>query len=160
MRFKKGSKEAKDYMSKIRAKRATKSRIKPKTSRVDDLLLLDEIKRNSKKVGATLLIEQGENKKTKPTRVIKRIRSSAGTFKSFKSVGNVNNVMSVIKDIEKTTTMLEMWKTAPIDKVNHNRLKFVAKNVVEKRWFVKHYSKQLSLLKKLLAEQRKSSNKK
>jgi hypothetical protein len=52
MRFKKGSKEAKAFMAKLRAKRATKSKIKPKPSRIDDLLLLDEIKGRQKKIGA------------------------------------------------------------------------------------------------------------
>lgn len=52
MRFKKGSKEAKAFMAKLRAKRATKSKVKPKPSRIDDLLLLDEIKARQKKVGA------------------------------------------------------------------------------------------------------------
>jgi curved DNA-binding protein CbpA len=62
MKFKKGSKEAKAYMAKLRAKRATKSKIKPAPSRLDDLLLLDEIKGRAKKTpakkvsGATPLI--------------------------------------------------------------------------------------------------------
>jgi hypothetical protein len=52
MKLKKGSKEAKAFMAKLRTKRATKSKVKPEPSRIDDLLLLDEIKGRQKKVGA------------------------------------------------------------------------------------------------------------
>jgi hypothetical protein len=60
MTLKKGSKEAKAFMAKLRAKRATKSKVKPKPSRIDDLLLLDEIKARQKKVGSYYF---GEGKK-------------------------------------------------------------------------------------------------
>ena len=62
MRFKKGSKEAKAFMAKLRAKRATKSKIKPKPSRIDDLLLLDEIKGRQKKIGSTLKLTPKETR--------------------------------------------------------------------------------------------------
>jgi hypothetical protein len=52
MKLKKGSQEAKAFMAKLRAKRATKSKVKPKPSRIDDLLLLDEIKARQKKIGS------------------------------------------------------------------------------------------------------------
>jgi len=52
MRLKKGSAEAKTFMAKLRAKRATKNKINPKPKRIDDLLLLDEIKGRAKKVGS------------------------------------------------------------------------------------------------------------
>ena len=52
MKLKKGSAAAKAFMAKLRAKRATKSKVKPKPSRIDDLLLLDEIKGRQKKIGA------------------------------------------------------------------------------------------------------------
>ena len=70
MRFKKGSKEAKAFMAKLRAKRATKSKVKPKPSRIDDLLLLDEIKARQKKVGAV-----SKNKGIRAKKAVKKVKA-------------------------------------------------------------------------------------
>ena len=70
MRFKKGSKEAKAFMAKLRAKRATKSKVKPKPSRIDDLLLLDEIKARQKKVGAV-----SKNKSIRAKKAVKKVKA-------------------------------------------------------------------------------------
>jgi hypothetical protein len=59
-RFKKGSKEAKAYMAKLR--------------------------RMKDSVGATLYIEKGETKRTKPKRVVQVKRTKTGLFKNFSTV--------------------------------------------------------------------------
>lgn len=149
MKYKKGSKEAKAYMAKLRAKKGKKTTAKkinsvgaPKNSsklkmiptkdnleRLKNLLdlykkdlqketqkdfilfykneikiiqaAINKIKKQLKnKVGATLIIEGNETRKTKPTRVIKRVRSGAGTFKSFSDAINGLFDTTVIKDLD------------------------------------------------------------
>lgn len=68
-KFKKGSKEAKAYMAKIRAKRK---------------------KATTKKVGATKIIERGEKKSTPAKKVYQRVRTKTGTFKGLKRVGSTH----------------------------------------------------------------------
>jgi hypothetical protein len=68
-KFKKGSKEAKAYMAKIRAKRK---------------------KATTKKVGATKIIERGEKKSTPAKKVYQRVRTKTGTFKGLKRVGTTH----------------------------------------------------------------------
>lgn len=58
-RFKKGSKEAKAYMAKLRRMRS---------------------------VGATLILEKGETPKTKPKRIVQVKRNKQGVFKKFSSI--------------------------------------------------------------------------
>lgn len=163
MKFKKGSKEAKTYMAKLRAKKGKKTVKKvgatkkttgirakkqynkdvdaykyfvvnngkveagfefksdandmaqdfhPKAKVLTKLQLKQQGIKNpseqwkyklngySKKVGATLIIEGNETRKTKPTRVIKRVRSGAGTFKSFSDAINGLFDTTVIKDLD------------------------------------------------------------
>lgn len=59
-RFKKGSKEAKAYMAKLRSMKDS--------------------------VGATLYIEKGETKRTKPKRIVQVKRTKTGLFKGFSTV--------------------------------------------------------------------------
>jgi hypothetical protein len=92
MKFKKGSKEAKAFMAKLRAKR---------------------------KVGAIKIVEKGESKSAKPKAVYQQKRSAKGTFKGLKKIGakpglhkdtkshNVNiRVVSGIGDIGKKFTRI------------------------------------------------------
>jgi hypothetical protein len=72
-----------------------------------------------KKVGATKVIERGEKKNAKVTKVLQRVRSKKGTFKGMKKVSgsshkdtkshnvNIHVVSGVSKGKEK---MLIMWK--------------------------------------------------
>lgn len=64
--FKKGSKQAKDYMAYIRSLKKTS---KPK------------------KVGAIKIVEKGENKFTKPSAIFEYTRTKKGTFKGMKKIG-------------------------------------------------------------------------
>lgn len=67
MKFKKGSKAAKDYMAKLR----------------------------SKKVGSTLLISKGENPRKKPTKIVQVDRTKKGTFKKFRTISGVEGKADV-----------------------------------------------------------------
>lgn len=70
MKLKKGSAAAKVYMAKIRSKRKTAK------------------KKPVRKVGATLLLEKGESRKTKPARVVQVQRTKKGAFKKFATIGS------------------------------------------------------------------------
>ncbi|MCE9540722.1 MAG: hypothetical protein K8R85_16100 [Bacteroidetes bacterium] len=94
-KFKKGSKAAKDYMASIR-----KMKGKPKAK-----------KTTAKKVGAIKIVEKGETKLTRPTKIYQQTRTKSGTFKSLKRIAgttkhkdtkshNVN--IRVVSGIQKT----------------------------------------------------------
>lgn len=61
----KGSKEAKEYMAQIRAKK----------------------KSSPKKVGAIKIVEKGENRNAKPKAIYEYNRTKKGTFKGLKKIG-------------------------------------------------------------------------
>jgi hypothetical protein len=107
-RFKKGSKEAKAFMAKIRAKKAPKVSVKGNWSLKDRKQLASELgedfynaadwkkltgKTKGKKVGATLYLEQGETRNTKPNKVVsvkrKQHPPKAGTFQKFSRIAGV-----------------------------------------------------------------------
>ncbi|MBW7844859.1 MAG: hypothetical protein H3C45_04310 [Bacteroidia bacterium] len=75
MRLKKGSKAAKEYMAKIRAKRNKKTK--------------------AKKVGSTLFLEKGETTRTKKRKKILVKRNSNGTFKGFKTISGVKKIGAI-----------------------------------------------------------------
>lgn len=101
--------------------------------------------KSGKKVGATKIIEKGEKKSAKVTKVLQRIRTKKGTFKGTKRVAgsshkdtkshNVNiRVVSGVESGKKK--MLLMWK----DVYGKLASEYVSsKNVKEK----KHISKQM-----------------
>jgi hypothetical protein len=101
MRFKKGSKAAKEYMASIR-----KLKGKPKA------------KKSSSKVGAIKIVEKGESKNSKPSAVYQYNRTKKGTFKGLKKIGatkssthkdtkshNVN--VRVVSGIQKTISGMQ-----------------------------------------------------
>lgn len=80
MKLKKGSAAAKAYMAKIRAKKKTaKKKAVPK-----------------RKVGATLLIEKGESKKSRPKKVVQIKRNAAGQIKSMSTIAGVKSAGKII----------------------------------------------------------------
>ena len=88
--FKKGSQAAKDYMASIR-----KLKGKPKA------------KRTAKKVGAIKIVEKGETKLTKPTKVYQQIRTKTGAFKLLKRIAGtkkttVSGIQKTISGMQKT----------------------------------------------------------
>jgi hypothetical protein len=75
-KFKKGSKEAKAYMAKLR---------------------------NMRSVGATLYLEKGETSKTKPKRIVQVKRTKQGVFKKFTSIsGYKKGTTSFFEEGERT----------------------------------------------------------
>jgi len=106
--FKKGSKAAKDYMASIR-----KMKGKPKSK-----------KTTTKKVGAIKIVEKGETKLTRPTKVYQQTRTKSGTFKSLKRIAgttkhkdtkshNVNiRVMSGTDIVEYSLKDAQLYTTA------------------------------------------------
>ena len=79
MKLKKGSAAAKAYMAKIRAKKKTAK------------------KKPVKKIGANLLIEKGESRKTKPARVVQVQRTKKGAFKKFATLNGINKSIGSLK---------------------------------------------------------------
>jgi hypothetical protein len=58
-----------------------------------------QLKSGKKKVGATLLIEKKETKKTKPKRVVRITRKKNGTFKSVKQVSKIGSARRILGNI-------------------------------------------------------------
>jgi hypothetical protein len=117
-----------------------------------------------KKVGATKIIERGENKNAKVTKVLQRVRSKKGTFKGMKKVSggthkdtkshNVNiRVVSGVdmykirdmieSEIKNNFKLLDIFKTYPF------------KNSIEKKSAIKKVKSNILLQKKQLREQNK-----
>ena len=134
MKLKKGSAAAKAYMAKLRAKKGAvkktvKKDIPDRGYKKITLDILPIKKIGSKKVGATLIIEPGENAKSKVNRVILRKRSSSGTFESFSDlisgykqtpeiivgkVGNVTVLKSLAPEVKVKITRGKKVNTATI----------------------------------------------
>jgi hypothetical protein len=171
MKLKKGSKEAKAYMAKIRAKRATKSKIKPKPSRIDDLLLLDEIKgRAKRKVGSTLKLHKKEirlgmppktrsnnpkkyHKDTKSHNVNIRVVSGSPRLSIIEKKHDVlDRIKHLVKYNDEVEQLLLRWK----DRLKTDKSKpfvdFQKKNVQEN---IKKYTVLLRSNKKYLSELKK-----
>lgn len=71
---------------------------------------------------------------------------------NIRVVSGVVNIMDLKRDLDKTILLLESAKMASIDKNNTNYLinkPLVFKNITEKKWFIKHYNKQVKILKNL-----------
>lgn len=96
--LKKGSKEAKAFMAKLRAKKG----VTKKTA--------------AKKVGSTLLIEKGESTRKKPTRIVQINRTKTGTFKKFRSVSGVGAINGV-NDVKKLKQLASQSKSPLFKKV-------------------------------------------
>jgi hypothetical protein len=111
--LKKGSKEAKAFMAKLRAKKtsATKS-VKNVVRNVKRIAK----KAVSKKVGSTLLIEKGENPRKKPTRVVQVDRTKKGLFKKFRSVSGIGAINGV-NDVKKLKQLAASSKSPLLKKV-------------------------------------------
>ena len=117
--FKKGSKAAKDYMAKIRAKKKQVKTISTKVGAVkkreyvkilgqnvikgskahEKLLYIvkhsNDIQKHetnfpNKKVGAIKIVEKNETKLTRPTKVYQQTRTKSGTFKSLKRIAGTS----------------------------------------------------------------------
>lgn len=102
--------------------------------------------KGGKKVGATKIIEKGEKKNAKVTKVLQRVRSKKGTFKGIKRVAgsthkdtkshNVNiRVVSGINDtaineIKHISDMLKKWKIVLSTLENEKKLQ---KNALNKK---------------------------
>lgn len=94
-----------------------------------------------KRVGATLLIEKRETSRTKPKRVVRVKRSSAGRYVSGFSAGYGNtNVSGSIAGIKKATA-------EKIGKLEAK--KFQAKKVTDKRKIAKKIAEAKKLYRKL-----------
>lgn len=105
-----------------------------------------------KKVGATKIIERGENKNAKVTKVLQRVRSKKGTFKGIKKVSggahkdtkshNVN--IRVVSGIEKTIAGLyKYYIAAYILKDDILTEIFKAKNLREAKLFANAHKKRM-----------------
>jgi hypothetical protein len=153
--FKKGSKAAKDYMASIR-----KLKGKPKAK-----------KTTAKKVGAIKIVEKGETKLTRPTKVYQQTRTKSGTFKSLKRIagtsthkdtkshnvnirvvsgiaGAFNNLENLIKEKEKAEIKINTLKvlikdSGDIQTKNHHK------------FWLKKYKSYLLGLKKQITEAKK-----
>jgi hypothetical protein len=71
---------------------------------------------------------------------------------NIKVMSGVTNIMDVKRDLDKSILLLENSKMASIDKNNTNYIQtkpLVFKNISEKRYFIKNYTKQVKLLKEL-----------
>lgn len=109
----------------------------------------------SKKVGATKVIEKGEKKSAKVTKVLQRVRSKKGTFNGYKRVAgsshkdtkshNVNiRVVSGVESGKKK--MLLMWK----DVYGKLASEYVSsKNVKEKKHILKQMKDAREIIQKL-----------
>lgn len=73
--------------------------------------------KSGKKVGATKIIEKGEKKNAKVTKVLQRVRTKKGTFKGTKRVGNTNGeyYLQRVKDGFYLTYNLSSGKHSFID---------------------------------------------
>ena len=111
----KGSKAAKDFMAKIRAKKgAVKKTVKrvvknAKQSFKDGYYAKDN-------VGSTLLINKGENPRKKPTRIIQVDRTKKGTFKKFRSVSGIG-AMNGVSDVKKLKQLATQSSSPLVKKV-------------------------------------------
>jgi hypothetical protein len=121
-----------------------------------------------KKVGATKIIERGEKKNAKVTKVLQRVRSKKGTFKGIKKVSgashkdtkshNVNirvvsgiNQLQVYSDLCRRINVIE----ESIKRVNAANYYNTPKEKRIKKYLLANLKKQLSATKKQQAIQKK-----
>lgn len=102
------------------------------------------------KLGATLLLEKGETKRTKPKRVVQVKRSKAGTFKGMHVVGSINaNKIKVVNDIQE---LVREQRSLDYQKAE---LKKYIKNPA-KHGRNPNYKKQLAYIERLLKSNKKN----
>lgn len=65
------------------------------------------------KLGATLLIEKNETRRTKPKRVVRVTRSKKGTFKSIKRIGNTAGGFSSMAEVKAANKALGHYWFSP-----------------------------------------------
>jgi hypothetical protein len=95
MKFKKGSKEAKAFMAKLRAKR---------------------------KVGAIKIVEKGESKSAKPKAVYQQKRTAKGTFKGLKKIGAKPGLHKDTKSHNVNIRVLSGAKMYSVGQVDYSKL--------------------------------------
>lgn len=91
-------------------------------------------------------------KAKKPKRTSEMHTDTKSHNVNIRVVSGVVNIMDLKRDLDKTILLLESAKMASIDKNNTNYLinkPLVFKNITEKKWFIKHYNKQVKILKNL-----------
>lgn len=122
-------------------KRAAQLRRKNKRLTVQQSVKLAAKETSTKKrVGATLLIEKGETKKTKPRLVYQVKRTKTGTYKGVQQIAGV----SLSSAVGSVKSVLER------DIANLELKKFKAKKKVDQRRISKIISEKKRLYKKLL----------
>lgn len=117
--------------------------------------------KGGKKVGATKIIEKGEKKSARVTKVLQRVRSKKGTFKAVKRVAgsthkdtkshNVN--IRVVSGINELAEYSELCKKEKIIKESINRISSANYYVTPKEKKIKKL--ELLRLKKLLSATKK-----
>jgi hypothetical protein len=120
-----------------------------------------------KKVGATKIIERGEKKNAKVTKVLQRVRSKKGTFKGMKKVSGASHKDTKSHNVNiRVVSGVDMYKIRDmIESEIKNNLKLLDifktyqfKNSTEKKSAIKKVKSNILLQKKQLKEQNKLIN--
>lgn len=90
-----------------------------------------------RRLGATLLIEKRETRRTKPKRVVRITRTKGGTFKNMETVSGVSQAKRLIKRrLKEQLSRLLLMHTLATNKQNKRNL---AKQIREKKAELKKY---------------------
>jgi len=92
------------------------------------------------KVGAVKIIQKGQSKKAKVTKVLQQVRSKSGTFKGYKTISGIENVSSGAKKLWLDINKKGLFKF----NTEENILKFLYDESIRKGQFKKaEYLKEL-----------------